>query len=76
MKVPECFGEYAVFLIDEESGNAETCIKCMYSDHCHKVTSCHYLNSLHLDIGLIVENLFDQGILKEVEDIYKEEAEE
>ena len=64
MKIPACFGRYAHFLY-EEGAAPETCIQCELAEHCYRATTAEALNSLAADVGLLTDNLIEQGRISE-----------
>ena len=67
MKIPRCFGRYARFLYEEGVG-PELCIECEVAEHCYRVTTADRLGSLASDLGLLIDNLLEQGKIHEYEE--------
>jgi hypothetical protein len=68
MKIPSCFGHYARFMY-EEGGSAEACIQCHVAEHCYRVTMVEALNALAGDMGLLMDNLIEQGKIEDYADL-------
>ena len=68
MKIPKCFGHYARFLCEEGVG-PEVCIQCEVSEHCYRATSVDALNALAADLGLLMDNLLEQGRIVDYADL-------
>ena len=60
MKIPKCFGHYARFLC-EEGVSPEVCIQCDVAEHCYRATTVDAMNALAADMGLLMDNLLEQG---------------
>lgn len=60
MKIPKCFGHYARFLYEEGVG-PEVCIQCELAEHCYRTTTVDAMNALAADVGLLMDNLLEQG---------------
>lgn len=68
IELPECFGQYARFTCDDEF-TPEECIRCRYESHCHKATTTDALTSIAANVDLLIENLLEQGRIKDYRDL-------
>lgn len=68
IQLPECFGQYARFTCDDEF-TAEDCIRCRYEAHCHKATTTDALTCIAANVSLLIDNLLDQGKIKDHRDL-------
>jgi hypothetical protein len=68
MKIPKCFGHYARFMY-EEGVSPEVCIQCEVAEHCYRATTVDSLNSLAADVGLLMDNLLEQGKVADYADL-------
>lgn len=68
MKIPDCFGRYARFMY-EEGAKPEACIQCEVAEHCYRATTAETLNSIAADLGLLIDNLIEQGRIAEYSEL-------
>ena len=68
MRIPKCFGHYARFLSEEGVG-PEVCIQCEVGEHCYRATTVDALNALAADMGLLMDNLLEQGKIADYADL-------
>lgn len=68
MRIPKCFGHYARFLY-EEGVSPEVCIQCEVAEHCYRATTVETMNALAADLGLLMDNLIEQGKIADYADL-------
>ena len=68
MTIPKCFGRYARFTYEEGVG-PEVCIQCEVAEHCYRSATTDRLNAIAADLGLLIDNLIDQGKIAEYSDL-------
>jgi len=68
MKIPNCFAHYARFIY-EEGAKPEDCIQCDLAEHCYRATTAESLNSIAADLGLLIDNLIEQGRISEYSEL-------
>ena len=68
MKIPNCFGHYARFMY-EEGVSPEVCIQCAIAEHCYRADTVETLNAIAADVGLLMDNLIEQGNIADYADL-------
>lgn|GEM_PF-2692766 len=75
MTIPKCFGRYGRFLY-EEGVKPELCIQCEVCEHCYRAATTEALSSIAADLGLLIDNLLDQGKIEDYSSLGGETGDE
>jgi hypothetical protein len=62
--IPKCFGRYGRFMY-EEGVKPELCVQCEVAEHCYRATTTEALSSIAADLGLLIDNLLEQGKIED-----------